>query len=459
MKDLTRGPVGHHIVQLSAFIALTTMFQTLYFLADLYFVGRLGKEAIAGVGMAGNLMMIVLALTQSLGVGATSLIAQALGRKDRRHAELLFNQALVLSNLVGLVFGLGMFALRQAYARWLAADATTASLGVQYLDWFIPALVLQFVLVAMGAALRGMGDLKVPTAIQVFTVVLNIVLAPVLILGWITGRPLGVAGAALASLIAIAVGCLAFVAYFRRAESPLRFQPDDWRPQPRLWWQMLAIGLPVGGEFALMSVYLMLVYDIIRPFGAAAQAGFGIGLRVMQALFLPAVAIGFATAPVTGQNYGARLGSRVREGFYSAAAMAGAIMLTLTLLCHIAPAAMVGFFSRDPAVVAFGTEYLRIISWNFVASGLVFVSSSVFQGIGNTLPALATSATRLLVFALPAYLLAQQPGFQMRHVWYLSVATVTLQMCANLWLLHREFARRLGPQTVPAAPQLAVAEP
>src|SRR5712691_6423135 len=222
MKDLTKGPVGRHIVQLSAFIALTTMFQTLYFLADLYFVGRLGKEAIAGVGLAGNLMMVVLALTQSLGVGATSLIAQALGRKDRRQAELLFNQALVLSNLVGLVFGLGMFALRHAYARWLAADETTAALGVQYLDWFIPALVLQFVLVAMGAALRGMGDLKVPTAIQVFTVVLNIVLAPILILGWITGRPLGVAGAALASLIAIAVGCVAFVAYFRRVESPLR---------------------------------------------------------------------------------------------------------------------------------------------------------------------------------------------------------------------------------------------
>jgi Na+-driven multidrug efflux pump len=268
-----------------------------------------------------------------------------------------------------------------------------------------------------------------------------------------------VAGAALASLIAIAVGCVAFVAYFRRAESPLRFRPDDWRPQPRLWWQMLAIGLPVGGEFALMSVYLMLVYDIIRPFGAAAQAGFGIGLRVIQALFLPAVAIGFATAPVIGQNYGARLGSRVRQGFYSAAAMSGAIMLTLALLCHIAPAAMVGFFSRDPAVVAFGSEYLRIISWNFVASGLVFVSSSVFQGIGHTLPALCTSAMRLLVFALPAYLLAQQPGFQMRHVWYLSVATVTLQMCANLWLLHRELARKLGPQAVSAGPQLAVAEP
>ena len=102
MKDLTKGPVGAHVLQLATFIALTTTFQTLYFLADLYFVGRLGKEAIAGVGLAGNLMFLVLALTQSLGVGATSLIAQAIGRKDRERAELVFNQALVLSNLTGL---------------------------------------------------------------------------------------------------------------------------------------------------------------------------------------------------------------------------------------------------------------------------------------------------------------------------------------------------------------------
>ena len=109
MKDLTRGPVGAHVVQLALFIALSTAFQTLYFLADLYFVGRLGKEAVAGVALAGNLMFVVLALTQSLGVGATSLIAQAYGRKDPQRAELLFNQALVLSVLSGLAFGFGSF--------------------------------------------------------------------------------------------------------------------------------------------------------------------------------------------------------------------------------------------------------------------------------------------------------------------------------------------------------------
>src|SRR5207237_1137777 len=272
MKDLPRGPIGAHIVQLSTFIALSTTFQTLYFLADLYFVGRLGKEAIAGVAVAGNLTMLVLALTQSLGVGATSLIAQAIGRKDRRQAEVLFNQSLVLSNLVGLGFGVAVFALRHAYSRWLAAG----------------------------------------------------------------------------------VGCAAVTAYFRRPSNALRCRAGEWRPRPRLWAQMLRIGLPAGGEFALIFGYMILVYDIIRPFGAAAQAGFGIGARVMQSLFLPTVAIAFATAPVAGQNYGARQGHRVRQAFYSAAAMSAAIMATLTLLCHVAPASMIRFFNPDPAVVAFG---------------------------------------------------------------------------------------------------------
>jgi len=282
-------------------------------------------------------------------------------------------------------------------------------------------------------------------------VLLNIVLAPVLMFGWGTGRPLGVAGAAIASLVAIGVGCVAFILYFLRPASPLRFVSAEWTPQPRLWGAMLRIGLPAGGEFALMSVYMVLVYDIIRPFGAAAQAGFGIGIRVVQALFLPTVAIAFAAAPMAGQNYGAGLGTRVRQTFYSAAAMSAAIMLALTLLCGVAPAGMIRFFNADPEVVAFGSEYLRIICWNFLASGIVFVSSSVFQGMGNTLPPLAASSLRMLLFALPAYAVSHQPGFQLRQVWYISVASVTVQLVANLWLLHREFGRKLPAIPAPGA--------
>jgi Na+-driven multidrug efflux pump len=117
--------------------------------------------------------------------------------------------------------------------------------------------------------------------------------------------------------------------------------------------------------------------------------------------------------------------------------------VVLTVLCHIAPEALLRFFNSDPEVVAYGAEYLRIISWNFLASGLVFVSSSVFQGMGNTLPSLATSALRLIIFAVPAYVMAHRPGFQLAHVWQVGVAAVAVQFVVNMALLQREFKSRL----------------
>ena len=356
MKDMTRGPILGHILGMAAFIALSTMFQTLYLLVDLYFVGRLGKEAIAGVAMAGNLTFLVLALTQALGVGTTALISQALGRKDRDHAEVVFNQAMVLSVAVGIVFFAAAFLTREAYCQRLAADIHTARLGKQYLNWYIPALSLQFVLVAMAAALRGLGDIKIPTLIQISTILVNVVLAPVLIFGWGTGYPFGVAGAAMASFFAILLGLVAMVAYFEHEKSHLRILVAQWPPRLPVWGAILKIGVPSGGEFALLTVYLTIVYLIIKPFGAAAQAGFGVGGRVMQSMFLPAVAIAFATAPVAGQNFGAGLGSRVRQAFAASVSLTAVVMLVLTLLCHVAPEAMIRIFNDDPDVVAFGGE-------------------------------------------------------------------------------------------------------
>jgi len=444
MNDLTQGSVTKHILQLSAFLGVTLIFQTLYYLVDLYFVSRLGKEAIAGVGLAGNLMLVVVALTQMLGVGTTTLISHAAGQKDQRRAQLVFNQSLVLSLFVGAgVVVLGYF-LRWPYSRWLGADAQTVNNGAAYLLWFIPALGAQFALVSMASALRGTGIVKPTMIVQILTVVLNILLAPVLIVGWGTHRPLGVAGAALATLIAITFGVVAITAYFLKFETYVGFDRSQWLPQAHIWKQMINIGLPAGGEFALISVYMGLVYWIIRDFGAAAQAGFGIGGRIMQSIFLPVMAISFAASPVAGQNFGARLGTRVRQTFYSAAGIGTVVMLVLTFLCHLSPEALIRFFSREPQVVAFGADYLRIISWNFIAMGLIFSSSSIFQALGNTWPPLGSSAARLLIFATPAAVLSRLPGFSIRAVWYLSVATVAVQAVINLALLHRELGRKLN---------------
>ena len=327
LQDLTTGSLTGHLLRTTSYMLVSMIFQTLYVLVDLYWVGRLGTSAVAAVGISGNLTFIVLAATQMLGVGTTTLVAHATGRRDQVQATVVFNQAQVLSIVVGLVFLVVAFLLLDPYARAFSADESTRALTREYLVWFIPGMALQFGLIAMASALRGTGNFRPGMVVQTATVIINIVLAPVLIFGWGIGRPLGVAGAAIATLVAIAIGVVWMALYFWPADSYLKFTPGDWAPRFRLWGDMMKIGLPAGAEFGLLAVYLMIVYSVSRPFGAAAQAGFGIGIRILQACFLPVVALGFAVSPVAGQNFGARQAARVRQTFTTGAAIAAAAML------------------------------------------------------------------------------------------------------------------------------------
>ena len=452
MKDLTDSSIVKNILQMALPIAAGMFFQTLYFLIDLYFVAGLGDAAIAGVGAAGNVMFVVFAVTQVLGVGTVTLISHAAGRKDQADANLVFNQSLALAaSCAVFTLTLGFFA-GPYYVSTLGANAATVAAGIEYLHWFLPSLALQFAVVSMGSALRGTGIVQPTMIVQVLTVVLNAILAPVLIAGWGTGHPMGVAGAGLASSVSLAVGVVMLALYFHRLEKYVGFVRAQWRPQMAVWRRLLRVGLPAGGEFLLMFVLMAVLYWVLRPFGADAQAGFGIGMRIMQSMFLPAMAVAFAAAPIVGQNFAAGRFARVRETFLLTTLIGSCVMVVMTLFCQWGSAWVIGGFSKDPTAISVGTEYLQIISWNFVASGFVFTCSAVFQGLGNTVPAVVSSASRLVSFVLPVLWLSAQPHFEMIQVWYVSVASVASQAVFSLWLVRRELRLRLAavPASVPA---------
>jgi putative MATE family efflux protein len=454
MKDLTQDSIVRNIIAMAAPIAAGMLFQTLYFLVDLYFVAAIGDSAVAGVGAAGTLMFIVMALTQVLGVGAVALIAQAVGRKDRTDANVVFNQSVLLAFVCAAITLIGGYALTSAYVGAIAADPQTQHEGSTYLYWFLPGLALGFAQVTMGSAMRGTGIVKPAMAIQAFTVLLNVLLAPVLIAGWGTGVALGVAGAGLASTVAIVVGVVLLGLYFVKLEKYVSFDGSLWRPQFHVWKRMLDVGLPAGGEFALMFVYMGVVYWIISGFGAPAQAGFGIGSRIMQSIFMPAMAIAFAAGPIAGQNFGAGRGARVRETFAKAVLLNAVVMVLVTVFLQWRPEVLVGFFTRESAATDVGATFLRTISWTFIAQGIVFTCSGLFQGLGNTRPAMLSSAIRLAVFVPVAIWISKQPGFQLEQLWIVSVATVWIQATASYLLLRHQFKRRLveAPPRAAGAP-------
>jgi putative MATE family efflux protein len=443
MRDLTQGPIPGHLVAMAAPIAAGMLAQTLYFLIDLYFVAQLGDAALAGVGAAGTAMFVVMALTQTLGVGTMALVAQAVGRKDEADADVVFNQGMSLALLATVATLAGGYALSGWYMETVGADAPTIEAGVTYLAWFMPGLALQYVNIVMMSGLRGTGIVQPTMVVQIVTVLLNAFLAPVLIAGWLTGHPMGVAGAGLASTISVAAGTLMLQVYFQRLEKYIHIRPATWRPRPAVWGRMINIGLPAGGEFGFMFLYMAVIYWVIRDFGAAAQAGFGLGMRLMQSIFLPAMAIAFATGPIAGQNYGAQQYARVRETFSGAAKISTALMLVLMLLTQWRPEWLMAVFTREAGVIEVGSHFLRIASINFVASGLIFTCSGIFQGLGHTWPALGATSSRVLTFMIPAIWLTTVPGYRIDQVWYLSVASVWLQAAISVLLLRRTMAVRL----------------
>ena len=456
MQDLTTGSLTGHLLKTTSFMLVSMVFQTLYILVDLFWVGRLGTDAIGAVGLAGNLSFIVIAITQVLGVGATTLVSHASGRKDHDRANFLFNQAQVLSMMAGIVFLAITMALRRQYAASQSADEGMRIATEQYLLWFIPAMALQYPMVAMGAALRGTGNFKPGMLAQTGTVIINMVLAPFLIFGWGPFPQMGVSGAALATLISIVIGVVWISIYFIDAKAYLRFHFGHWSPQMRVWWDMLKIGLPAGAEFAFMGVYMAVIYAITKPFGAAAQGGFTIGIRIVQSAFLPVVALGFAVAPVAGQNFAARKGDRVIAAFKAAVGMAAAVMVVTAIVIYAAAPTLMGIFSKEPAVMAVGVEYLRIVVITFVFSGVTFVTSSMFQALGNTIPSLFTSLTRTLISIIPAIFLSRVEGFHLTWIWYLGAVATLLQMTLNLILLQRELGLKLGSDQTPIAQTASV---
>ena len=459
MKDLTRGSVVSHIVSMAPPIMAGMISIMICQLVDLYFVSGLGDAAVAGVAAAGNAGFLVNGLIQVLGVGTVALIAHAVGRKDRLDANLIFNQAVALSVLFGLLTLVTGAVLSRLYMRSIAADQATIEAGTIYLLWFMPALALEFVMQVIAAALSATGIVRPAMLVRVLAVIINIALAPVLISGWGTGYALGVAGAGLASTIAVGAGVLMLLAYFRKVERYVAFNPAQWRPQPRHFKRILNVGLPAGGEFAMMFIFMAVVYFVLRDFGAAAQAGFGIGQRVLGLIQMPALAVALAAGPIAGQNFGAGNGARVRETFVKSALIATLVMIGFMIIAQLKPELLLAGFSNDREAMEIAYLFLRIISLNMVAQGLIFTCSSMFQGLGNTKPVLLSSATRVFTYSLPAIWLSTRPGFRMEHVWYLSIAATAFQAALSLWLLRREFGRRLALPRGEQAMEHSEAEP
>ena len=436
--DLTAGSIPKQLLRLSGPIAFSMIMFTLYLMADLYFVGRLGPDAVAAVSISGNAFFVILGLSFVLGIGGMALIAQAFGRKDYEGAAKVYKQSLILSILVGIASSLTGLAIAHPYIAFFGGTGQSLEWGVQYFRIFSISFFFVLILHVIGACYRGMGDTKTPMIIMVLSTILNIILDPLLIFGLLCFPRLGVRGAAIASLLSqfIALAIYIYMILIRGQHLEIK---RPWRLDLSIIKRSLSIGLPSGLTYFLLALNMLITYRVVSIFGTPALASIGIGFRILQSIYMPVVAVTSAMAAIVGQNYGAGKQSRITTTLWTGWAISCGIMISGTALCRFFPGILIEIFSNDKSVIHYGIIYLTIMSLGNVIVGTIMTMSAVFQGFGKTYPVLIAAVFDNVLFACLVFTLPGIFGWGIQSIWWIKLATASIEMFFIAECLRRYF--------------------
>jgi putative MATE family efflux protein len=407
-ERLLTAPLLPTILRLSAPGLLLVAFQTMVSVGDTYFVGRLGTVPLAGLALVFPLLMLLqMTSAGAMGGGVSSAIARALGAGDPATARRLVAHALVIAAVMGAAFTLLLLALGGPLYRLLGGEGATLQAALAYSNLVFGGAVLVWVANTFSAILRGTGNTLAPALALIGAACVHLPLSGSLVLGWGPMPRLGIAGAGVAYVTTFGLAALMLGRIVLGRASALRPHAADLRLERRLFREILRVG-GISVVSAVQTVLAAVVLTgFVGRFGAAALAGYGVGVR-LELLQIPLVfAVGQALVALVGTHVGAARPARAKRIAWTGAALACSISLAIGAVVTIFPLAWVEIFSADPAVLDAGSLYLRTVglTYPFLALGIALYFAS--QGAGKVLlPVLAGTARFVLIvcggFALVA---------------------------------------------------------
>ncbi|HEY3112550.1 MAG TPA: MATE family efflux transporter [Gemmatimonadaceae bacterium] len=381
--DYTDGPIGRAIFLLAVPMVLETVLESVFAVVDVFFVSRLGADAVATVGLTESMMVLIYTLAMGLGIGATATVARRIGEKDPEGASHAAAQAVLLGLLISLVLGAaGILAAPSLLRGMGASPGVLANANFTRIMLGGNAVVLMLFLV--NAIFRGAGDAVIAMRVLWLANAINIFLGPMLIFGVGPFPRLGVVGAAVATNIGRGTGALYAVSRLIRPGARVRVRRHHFRLDPALMWQMMR--LSGSGTFQILvgSASWVALVRVISTFGSTALAGYTISMRVLVFALLPSWGLSNAAATMVGQGLGARKPDRAERavwiaGKYNLWFLGGVGVIFVALAGPI-----VSIFSSDPAVAPIATTGLRIVALGFPFYAYGMVLTSAFNGAGDT---------------------------------------------------------------------------
>jgi putative MATE family efflux protein len=460
--DVVDGDLFKPLVVLSLPIVLSQMLQVGYNLADTFWVGRLGQEAVSALSYSWPLVFLMISVAGGFTVAGTVLVAQHKGAGNDDRVNYAAGQTIAFVGVLAVFFSVLGYVLTPTLVSLVGATPGSIeyTLSVEYTRTIFVGVVFMFGFFIFQALLRGWGDTRTPLYLMALGVALNVVLDPFLILGfqdnvlfttlgldglqsWLYAQTgftgFGVQGAAIATVFSRGVGAMLGLAWLFSGSVGIHLSLSDLKLDPEMVKQIVSLGAPSSVEQSTRALGITVLTALVALAGDDAVAALGIGNRINSLVFLPALGLARGTETVVGQNLGRDQVDRAKRAVgYSSGMVAGVLALVGVVAYVFAEPITAIFIPGAPDVIAIGADYLRIIGPTFLFIGVFQVVQGAFRGSGSTRLAMAFAILSLWAFRLPpAYLLLAVFDMGATGVWYaIALSNVLAMVAASLWFLR-----------------------
>lgn len=445
------------VMKLAAPVIGENLLQTLLGIVDTILVAGLGVVALAGVGASLQVIFVMLAALSALSVGASVLVAQAVGAGNLAEAGRMARQAIVWSILIAVPITLIGLPLTPALIALFGLEAETASVAADYLSVNMGAVVTLTLMLLVSGVLRGAGDARTPLLVTLLANVINVVLSYALIYGTLGLPEMGAVGSAWGTFFSRLVGAIILVGILLRGRNGVRAWGGSWRPEIPAVRAVLRIGLPAALEEVLVIGAFAVLTPIVAVLGTAALAAHRVAINIISLSFLPGIGFGLAATALVGNAIGAGRSDEARMITRIAARWALIWMGGLGLVFLIFAEPLVRLFGNDPDLISSGAAAVRIVALAQILWALTFVYGGALRGTGDTRTPLIITSAMMWFAVLLGFIGLQVFPPALYVIWGAFLITGPIEA----WLFHRAWRRALpeAPQARPVEPALVREKP
>lgn len=434
-SEMANKPVFPLLMKMAIPPMISMLIQSMYNIVDSIFVAKLGEEALTALSLAYPLQNLSLACSVGLGVAINALIAKNLGAKDIKKANSICDHGIVLAIFHSLLFVIiGLFFMKPFF-QLFTSNHQVLDYAITYGSIVITLTFGSIIHITIEKMFQATGNMIIPMFLQAIGAIVNIILDPILIFGINGHLQLGVAGAAIATVIGQMTACILAIILFIKT-SNLKISFKHFRPNLQTVSNLYSIGIPSGLMQAMPSLLVSLLNGILATVSQTAIAFFGIYFKLQTFIYMPTNGLIQGMRPLISYNFGAKHFDRVKQIIKVSLLCSLTILSLGTLIFLIFPELILSWFSASDELMKIGVIGLKIIAPSFILSTLGIVISGVFEALGNGLNSLIISLLRQLVITLPlAYLLIQVIG--LNGVWSTFMISETIASMIALLLLNR----------------------